>query len=52
MEATLIRPLYARPIYQVLLPLGLSYVGTELVRVVWGTGNSATLPRPSLFAAP
>jgi len=52
MEATLIRPLYARPIYQVLLTLGLSYVGTELVRVVWGPGNYAPLPRPSLFAAP
>ncbi|WP_376793294.1 branched-chain amino acid ABC transporter permease [Thermoflexus sp.] len=51
-ESTLIRPLYARPIYQVLLTLGLSYVGTELVRVVWGPGNYAPLPRPSLFAAP
>jgi branched-chain amino acid transport system permease protein len=51
-EATLIRPLYARPIYQVLLTLGLSYVGTELVRVVWGPANYAPLPRPSLFAAP
>jgi len=51
-EATLIRPLYARPIYQVLLTLGLSYIGTELVRVVWGPGNYAPLPRPSLFAAP
>lgn len=52
MEATLIRPLYARPIYQVLLTLGLSYVGVELVRVVWGPGNYTPLPRPSLFAMP
>lgn len=51
-EATLIRPLYARPIYQVLLTLGLSYIGTELVRVIWGPGNYAPLPRPSLFTAP
>ncbi len=51
-EAVLIRPLYARPIYQVLLTLGLSYIGTELVRVVWGPGNYAPLPRPSWFAAP
>ncbi|HEX9115843.1 MAG TPA: branched-chain amino acid ABC transporter permease [Anaerolineae bacterium] len=35
-ESALIRPLYARPIYQVLLTLGLSFVGTELVKSVWG----------------
>lgn len=51
-ESTLIRPLYARPIYQILLTLGLSYIGTELVRVVWGPGNYSPLPRPSWFAAP
>jgi branched-chain amino acid transport system permease protein len=37
METSLIRPLYSRPIYQVLLTLGLSYAGTELVKSVWGT---------------
>lgn len=36
-ESSVIRPLYARPIYQVLLTLGLSYVGTELVKGIWGT---------------
>jgi branched-chain amino acid transport system permease protein len=35
-ETSMIRPLYARPIYQVLLTLGLVFVGTELIRTVWG----------------
>lgn len=36
MEVTLIRPLYVRPIYQLMLTLGLSVIGTELVRAIWG----------------
>ncbi|HET9495820.1 MAG TPA: branched-chain amino acid ABC transporter permease [Chloroflexia bacterium] len=35
-ELGMIRPLYSRPIYQVLLTLGLVFVGTELIRGVWG----------------
>ena len=35
-EWGLIRPLYARPIYQVLLTLGLVFVGTEVIKSVWG----------------
>jgi branched-chain amino acid transport system permease protein len=35
-EWSMIRPLYSRPIYQVLLTLGLVFVGTELIRGVWG----------------
>jgi branched-chain amino acid transport system permease protein len=35
-EWGMIRPLYSRPIYQVLLTLGLVFVGTELIRGVWG----------------
>jgi branched-chain amino acid transport system permease protein len=35
-ETSMIRPLYARPIYQVLLTLGLVFVGTEAVKAVWG----------------
>ncbi|MBI5291524.1 MAG: branched-chain amino acid ABC transporter permease [Chloroflexi bacterium] len=35
-EVGLIRPLYSRPIYQVLLTLGLVYVGTEFIKGVWG----------------
>jgi branched-chain amino acid transport system permease protein len=35
-ETSMIRPLYARPIYQVLLTLGLVFVGTEVIRAIWG----------------
>jgi len=49
MEATLIRPLYARPLYQIMLTLGLGFIGTEVVRAIWGR-SGFTMPRPSLFA--
>lgn len=49
MEATLIRPLYVRPIYQLMLTLGLSVIGTELVRAIWGRPEF-TMPKPELFA--
>lgn len=39
MEWSLIRPLYSRPIYQVLVTLGLVFVGTELVKGIWGPGG-------------
>jgi branched-chain amino acid transport system permease protein len=48
MESTLIRPLYSRPIYQLMLTLGLGVIGTELVRAVWGR-SGFTMPRPDLF---
>lgn len=35
-EWSLIRPLYDRPIYQILVTLGLVFVGTELIKGVWG----------------
>jgi branched-chain amino acid transport system permease protein len=35
-EWGLIRPLYARPIYQILLTLGLTFVFDQVVRFVWG----------------
>ncbi|NJN19220.1 MAG: branched-chain amino acid ABC transporter permease [Oscillochloris sp.] len=35
-EWSLIRPLYSRPIYQVLVTLGLVFVGTEVIKGVWG----------------
>lgn len=38
-EWSLIRPLYARPIYQVLVTLGLVLVGTELIKGVWGSAG-------------
>jgi len=49
MESTLIRPLYIRPIYQLMLTLGLSAIGIEMVRAIWGRPEF-TMPRPELFA--
>jgi len=49
METTLIRPLYIRPIYQLMLTLGLSAIGIEMVRAVWGRPEFS-MPRPELFA--
>lgn len=48
MESTLIRPLYATPIYQLMLTLGVSAIGVEAARSVWGSPEF-TMPRPSLF---
>jgi len=49
MESTLIRPLYSRPIYQLMLTLGMSAIGIELVRAVWGRPEF-TMPKPALFS--
>jgi branched-chain amino acid transport system permease protein len=49
-ESTLIRPLYDRPIYQIMLTLGLSFIGIETVRAIWGRPEF-TMPKPGLFAA-
>jgi branched-chain amino acid transport system permease protein len=50
MEIALIRPLYARPIYQVLLTLGLVFVFDALVRSVpaWGSNSQAPIKPPLL----
>ncbi len=48
-ESTLIRPLYDRPIYQIMLTLGISFIGIELVRAIWGRPEF-TMPKPALFA--
>jgi len=48
MESTLIRPLYSRPIYNLMLTLGLSAIGIEMVRAVWGRPEFV-MPRPALF---
>lgn len=47
-EWSLIRPLYARPIYQVLMTLGLAFVLNELVRALWGPAGFS-MARPELF---
>jgi branched-chain amino acid transport system permease protein len=51
LESGLIRPLYARPIYQVLLTLGLVLVFAELVQAVpiWGP-LAKSLDKPDWFA--
>jgi branched-chain amino acid transport system permease protein len=49
MEFTLIRPLYDRALYQIMLTFGLGFIGTEIVRAVWGR-SGFTMPRPEFFA--
>lgn len=48
MESTLIRPLYARPIYQLMLTLGLGVIGREVVIALWGR-TQIQMPKPALF---
>ena len=50
MEWGLIRPLYARPIYQILLTLGLVFVFDQIVRLVYGPAG-AFMDMPSFFAS-
>jgi branched-chain amino acid transport system permease protein len=49
MEATLIRPLYERHVYQLMMTMGLGFIGIEFVRAIWGR-TQITMPKPSLFA--
>lgn len=49
-ESTMIRPLYDRPIYQVMLTLGVGFIIVELVRAIWGR-PSFTMPKPAQWAA-
>lgn len=48
-ECSMIRPLYKRPIFQILLTLGLAYVLSELVRNIWGF-NPYNLEKPAALA--
>ena len=50
-EVGLIRPLYARPIYQVLLTLGLVFVFDQVVRAIWGH-TGFLMDSPSFFNTP
>jgi branched-chain amino acid transport system permease protein len=45
-ELALIRPLYARPIQQVLVTVGLSLAGVALLQAAWGA-DPRPFPRPS-----
>jgi branched-chain amino acid transport system permease protein len=48
-EVSLIRPLYSRPIYQLMMTLGVSAIGIEAVRAVWGRPEF-TMPKPPIFS--
>lgn len=48
-EISLIRPLYERPIYQLMITLGLGFVLLESIRAVWGR-SEVSMPRPEVFA--
>lgn len=47
-EMLLIRPLYDRPIYQLMITLGLGFIIIEFVREVWGRPEFL-MPKPALF---
>ncbi len=47
-EVALIRPLYDRPIYQLMITLGFGFILIELVREVWGRPEF-TMPKPPAF---
>jgi len=47
-EVALIRPLYDRPIYQLMMTLGVGFILIELVREVWGRPEF-TMSRPAAF---
>jgi len=48
MEVLLIRPLYARPIYTLMITLGVGFVLIEMAQRVWGH-PSFTMARPAAF---
>jgi len=48
LESTLIRPLYDRPIYQLMLTIGIATIGIEIVQAVWGRPEFV-FPKPALF---
>jgi branched-chain amino acid transport system permease protein len=50
-EMGLIRPLYERPLFQVLATLGLAFVLTELIQVLWDP-LPYQMNRPPLFSQP
>ena len=49
LETTLIRPLYNRPIYQLMLTLGIGTIGIEVVQAIWGRPEFV-YPKPALFS--
>ncbi len=49
METTMIRPLYDRPMYQLMITLGISFIIIEVVRAIWGRPEF-TMPKAALFS--
>ncbi len=49
-ETVFIRSFYGRPITQLVLTLGLMFIGAELVKSVWGKEGRPPMAVPSLFA--
>lgn len=49
LETTLIRPLYNRPIYQLMLTLGIGTIGIQVVQAIWGRPEFV-YPKPALFS--
>ena len=47
-EIALIRPLYSRPIYQLMITLGLGFILIEVARNIWGRPEFV-MARPALF---
>ena len=47
-EVVLIRPLYDRPIYQLMITLGVGFILIEVAREVWGR-TDFNMPRPAAF---
>jgi branched-chain amino acid transport system permease protein len=50
-EITLISPLYVRPLFQVIVTLGLAFVISELIQLLWDPLPYA-MSRPPLFSQP
>ena len=50
-EATLVRPLYSRPFYIILVTLGLAYVVREVIQLIWDP-LAYQMSRPPAFSQP
>ncbi len=50
-ETTLISPLYVRPLYQIIVTMGLAFVISELIQVLWDPLAYA-MSRPPAFSQP
>jgi branched-chain amino acid transport system permease protein len=48
-ETGLIRPFYGNPVTQLVLTLGLSIAGIDLIEAMWGEEANPPMPPPSLF---